>query len=460
LHSFCITPYLKQTGESMSIKDHTSVYFCLAVLIVTLYSFIIFSDHTYAWSNDPKVNTSICTSSGNQLYPTIISDGSGGAIITWLDWRNGSYTDIYAQRLNESGITQWTANGVAICTASGHQQNPTLISDGSGGAIITWEDWRYTADIYAQRINASGDVKWTPNGEAITFFTNDQQNPQITPDGSGGAIITWEDSRLCGSWDNYADIYTRRITASGIVQWAWNGEVISDAEYGQYNPTLISDGSGGAIITWQDSRWVGWNIYAQRINANGIRQWTPENGLAICRTDGSQAIPTITSDGSGGAIITWQDGRNGNYDIYAQRINASGILQWTWNGKAICTASGNQLYPTIISDGSGGAIITWEDLRSGISNHDIYAQRVTALGVPLWTLNGVAICTTSGSQYNPTLTSDDGAGGAIITWTDYRNGYSDIYAQRINRDGTLGETETSDTEEVNALPWLFLLLDE
>jgi hypothetical protein len=36
--------------------------------------------------------------------------------------------------------------------------------------------------------------------------------------------------------------------------------------------------------------------------------------------------PTIVSDGSSGAIITWQDKRSGNYDIYAQRVFSDGSL--------------------------------------------------------------------------------------------------------------------------------------
>ncbi len=48
---------------------------------------------------------------------------------------------------------------------------------------------------------------------------------------------------------------------------------------------------------------------------------------------------------------------------------------------AICTATGNQLYPTIVNDGAGGTIITWFDLRSG--TFDIYAQKEEVLeGIP------------------------------------------------------------------------------
>jgi hypothetical protein len=95
---------------------------------------------------------------------------------------------------------------------------------------------------------------------------------------------------------------------------------------------------------------------------------------------GSQYDPIIVNDGSGGAIITWEDERSGmNSDIYAQHISADGTAQWTANGVPISTASYFQDSPAIIGDGAGGAIITWEDYRSG-TNYDIYAQRVTADG--------------------------------------------------------------------------------
>ena len=158
-------------------------------------------------------------------------------------------------------------------------------------------------------------------------------------------------------------------------------------------------------------------LFARNANA----QWSSNSAVntAICTATGIQGYPTIVSDGSGGAIITWFENRSGNWDIYAQRINASGVVQWTADGVAICTAASHQQYPTIVSDGSGGAIITWYDFRSG--NYDIYAQRINASGIVQWTVNGVAICTATGDQYSPTVISD-GSNGAIITWYDPRNG--------------------------------------
>ena len=114
------------------------------------------------------------------------------------------------------------------------------------------------------------------------------------------------------------------------------------------------------------------------MNASGTKLWAA-NGVAICTAAGSQLNPQLTSDGSGGAIITWQDQRMGTYDIYAQLLDASGNVKWASDGVAICEADSNQTYPELTSDGAGGAIITWEDHRNDDS-YDIYAERITVAG--------------------------------------------------------------------------------
>jgi hypothetical protein len=67
----------------------------------------------------------------------------------------------------------------------------------------------------------------------------------------------------------------------------------------------------------------------------------------------------------------WHDYRNSNYDIFVQRVNASGTPLWTPEGVGICVDDHDQSFPTVASDGSGGAIITWADPRSG--GNDIFA---------------------------------------------------------------------------------------
>jgi hypothetical protein len=185
-------------------------------------------------------------------------------------------------------------------------------------------------------------------------------------------------------------------------------------------------------VTWQDGR-VGTNdIYAQRIDATGAVQWTLD-GRIVCSAVVHQFSPELVPDGAGGAIITWRDLRSGNYDIYAQRIDAAGGVQWTVNGVSLCSDPHHQWSPTLVPTGSAGAIVTWHDSRSG--GFDVYTQRIDALGAVQWTANGLALCTASNGQDSPAITSD-GAGGAIVAWQDARTGTFDVYAQRVSEFGS------------------------
>ena len=387
-----------------------------------------------AWPTNPLVNVPLCTAPGNQYTPTSVTDGAGGAIVAWTDSSGTSY-DIYAQRISADGTPQWAANGVALCTAAGEQYAVAIVADGAGGAVVTWYDNRSGSnyDIYAQRISSAGAVQWAANGVALCTVTDAQWYPASTSDGTGGAIVTWQDGRS-GTND---DIYAQRISGTGTVQWAANGVALCTATGDQWSPTITSDGAGGAIVTWYDWRSDYGDIYAQRISAAGAVQWTA-NGVALCTATNAQWYPTLVADGASGAIVVWSDSRNdtgsGNWDLYVQRVSAAGAVQWTANGVALCTATGEQWGPNITSDGAGGAIVVWYDQRSG-SNYDVYVRKISAAGAVQWTANGVALCTAAGDQYNPVITSD-GAGGAIVAWMDERSGTSDIYARRILAGGT------------------------
>ncbi len=469
---------------------------CDDTLLFLALLFVVNSFCIAQWSSDPTVNTSVCTVAGQ--YPAMTSDGNCGAIIAWQDGRNGTY-DIYAQRINDSGVVLWEYNGIAICTSAYDQSGPVVTSDGAGGAIIAWKDSRNVSgdndnyDVYAQYVNAAGVLQWATDGVAICTEKHDQGVTNIISDGAGGAIIVWEDGRrdtnlfeqpytfdiylqhinsagtklwasngilvgtdvdilvlfgvlpdnIGGTYITWADylgkIYAQRIDSSGIAQWDSGG--VELCSVGGRFPDITKDKTGGVIITWRVAgNPTASDIYVQKIDSNGVIQWSP-NGVPVCTAIHYQSFPKISSDGAGGAIITWEDERNNVdnlYDIYAQRVNASGVTQWITNGVAICTAANSQSRPKIVSDGIGGAIITWTDRRNGAH---IYAQRVNNSGDIQWQLDGIPISIAEPAQVYPAMI-EDGSGGAIITWQDARHGGSDIYAQNVTIDGNLGFLKT------------------
>src|SRR6267143_1935099 len=356
---------------SLALKDRICAnIIILALLFITLVN----SPWIYAqWSNVPDSGVAVGIGAGRVLYPNIVSDGAGGAIIA------GGGGDIYAQRVNASGIMQWGINGAAICTTANNQDYPDLVSDGVGGAIVAWEDGRSGGvyKIYVERINASGEAQWLKNGIPVCTAVKNQMYPTIASDDSGGAIIVWEDHRDTN--DIYGNqLYAQRISSGGEVRWNASGAAICTARNVKDSWRIVTDGAGGAIIVWSDYRsGADFDIYAQRINSSGVVQWMTD-GIPVCTTIYNQEDPVIVSDKMGGAILAWSDYRSGtNYDVYGQHVRAEGVEQWTVDGIPICTEPNNQFVGAMVGDMKGGAIITWEDYRTG-TKLDIYAQRFTS----------------------------------------------------------------------------------
>lgn len=416
----------------------TLVIVCLASSVASSFG----SPALAGWPKNPATNLAVSTAVNDQNGQQVVSDGAGGVIITWVDFR-GVDADIYAQHVLGSGAVDpaWPANGRALCTAFGSQGGPQIASDGAGGAIVTWHDPRFDpADVYAQHVLASGvvDPAWPVDGRLIVALANYQGAAQIVSDGAGGAIVCWLDLRSGLAWD----IYAHHVLASGVLDPAWpvNGRGVCTATQDQFNPKMTSDGAGGAIICWYDYRVFPSNIYAQHVLASGAVDpaWTV-NGVALCLAAQDQSDTRIVSDDAGGAIVTWIDLRTGlDYDIYAQHVLAAGVVDpgWPADGRAVCTAGLDQWDVRIASDGAGGAILCWTDYRSGPS--DIYAQHVLASGAvdPAWPVNGRGLCTAASTQLYPEIVSD-GAGGAIVGWQDLRGGTWDIYAQRVLATGVV-----------------------
>lgn len=373
----------------------------------------------------------VCEATGDQILPSIVSDGAGGAIVAWQDRRNGTDYDIYVQRIDADGVAQWVANGVQLSGASDNQLAPRLTTDGANGAIVVWEDRRSGAeyDVYAQRVDAGGSALWLANGVSVVSLAEHQLTPRVVSDSAGGAIIAWADYRSASHYD----IYAQRLNASGAAQWTLNGVSVVNAGGNQFGPSIAADSAGGAVIVWQDYRSnTNFDIYAQRLNTSGVAQWAA-NGIAISGAAGNQVSPVVGRSGADSFYFSWEDYRNGQSDIYAQRVNAAGSVFWNTNGLIVCGATGSQVLPQLIADDVEGAILVWKDFRGGTSA-DLYVQRINRDGLSLWTADGTALSNATGDQTSPALVSD-GAGGAVLAWEDYRNGNADIYAQGISAGG-------------------------
>jgi hypothetical protein len=390
-----------------------------------------------AW---PVGGRGIMYSAPNAFRPrqAIISDGNGGAIVAWEDW-TGPGESIYAQHLRASGDVDpaWPVKGLRLSPSGGGRTDARIISDGAGGAIVSWihEIGGLERDVYAQHALASGvvDPSWPAGGIPVCTAPGGQTGAALLPDGAGGAFVAWIDARTT-TFD--FKIYAQHLLKAGVTdpRWPVNGRMVHPTMWGF--PVIVSDGGTGAIIGWGGGR-----LCAQHVLQDGTidAAWPLEGNLIPGASVGDGSLRMLP-DGAGGALLTWQDGRFNGTDVFAGHVLANGTPDPSWppQGMAICTAPGQQfLSLDMITDGFGGAIVAWEDRRN--SRYDLYAQHLPAVGYanPLWPAGGRAVNINSSVQLAPRMTSN-GAGGAIFAWQDFRAGNSDIYAQNLNASGTIG----------------------
>ena len=174
---------------------------------------------------------------------------------------------------------------------------------------------------------------------------------------------------------------------------------------------------------------------------------------------GYQASPRAVSDGAGGVIVVWLDGRAGfcspsflaDCDIYGQRLNSSGALLWGSAGAPVATAANNQGVGGmgIVSDGAGGAIVAFQDNRintttqSGSGGYTVYAQRMNSNGSPVWPVDGIRIGQDpeAGDAANIAEVKlvPDGSGGAIGAWNFTSNAVPNTISVRTQRISSIGQ---------------------
>lgn len=415
-----------------------------------IYAQRIDSTGAVLWTLD---GVAVCTATGNQSDPVAtFGHNLGGATIFWTDQRDDATrgAEIYGQRLSGEGVPQWATNGVAMSTDDEQNEvSPVAIVDGKGGFtelpgyIVAYgllERFNHlNTAVAVQHVNTAGADLWTAaqsGGVRLCSNVESASAPRITSDGVGtqvtgrGAVAVWSDER--GGKGN-RNIYARRVSSSGVPQWAANGVAVCDTAGNQENPDIVHVGGGNVIAVWRDRRGTDENIYAQKLNSSGVAQW-PQHGRPVCLASGLQTSSRVVEDGAGGAIVTWADSRSGVSRIFAQHIDANGASLWLGDGIPMTSPTGAaQTIPAIISAG-GGAIVIWIDARNG--NNDIYAQRVDANGNLLWGDGGVAVCIASGTQTEHVLISD-GTFGGLAAWADFRSGNFDIYANRIFPSGVV-----------------------
>jgi hypothetical protein len=369
------------------------------------------------------------------LSPNVVSDGRNGAIVVW------DCEKLYAVRVDGDGVKKWQTIARQVPTHN-MIRYPSIVSDGSGGVIVGWIETYFTGMnqdsmfLRVQRVDGEGTIRWGNDGISISRDHVLNSWPSMASDEKSGVIIAWTDYRR-GDWD----IYAQRVDSCGIIRWDTGGIVICSVDSIQSVSSVVVS-SQRAVIAWGDKRSGDFDGYAQALTLEGAMRWD-SSGVAICVADNNQCGGNaLFVDGAGQSVLWWADNRfSEDYDLYAQKVDANGTIQWNDNGIRVTTLSPSSEDVVAyggVCDERKGVILTWKDYRAG--NWDIYAQRVDSSGALQWGSSALPVSTTPEHQrWGPVLTTD-GRGGAIIAWGDSRGPGANVYVQRVG-DDTMGIEE-------------------
>ena len=261
----------------------------------------------------------------------------------------------------------------------------------------------------------------------------DEIIPKIAATSDDGCYVCWYDNAS----GNY-DVYMQRLNADGEIQWAPGGLLISnqpqDTWLTDYDMTVDSDNH--AIVVFNDIRAGGdWDIYAYRISPAGDFVWG-DYGLTISDNVNFEADPVIAVTSFGNFVFAWQD----EVSVYLRKVNPLGADMWSPHTINLTSLYGLGV-PRIVPAEDDGVIVSY--MQGTGPNwwdpHHLYAQKFDLLGLEQWPSGGVAINAAGGlALYMEYGLAPDDNGGAYCYWYDDRDMTLNGYVQHIQSDGTVG----------------------
>ena len=462
---------------------------CFLVCAFFLLSFTGFSQ----WSTNPAVNNIICNLSGEQAIPKIATCPNGDTYIGYFSNEGGNY-NVRLQRLDPLGNILWAPNGILI---SANQQETWLTDwemtcDAANHAILAFNDIRTgSTNVVGYRISPAGSFIWGANGIMLSNSTAFNVAPKVVSTIAGNIIFSWQADDV---------IILQKVNPAGILQWGPTGIALSSANSLSW-PQLLPVGTDDVILKYFDDSGPPnaptRHVYAQRYSSTGTAVWAnaAEVSLAGGISAWTQIFPFI-NDGSDGFYIAWHDDRDNNqrsstfvqhisnagavlypangveasnlssmnhyypqlalppgsadvfvywnemnalqsqWGIFGQKINTAGAVQWGGGGMTFIPVSTTNVYPYEARNSPTDMVVIYEEYANAIDGM-IKAMRISPSGTMLWTPAQKDICTISSQKIHPVV-NEFGNNQWIAAWEDTRNGNTDIYAQNIQLDGSLG----------------------
>ncbi len=427
------------------------------------------------WNANPAgaytVSMPVATSEFSETAPVAVPDGVGGTFVAYVVRPNvgpdAGHTRIWAQHLDGAGRPTWNQGQHSVeagFNPAYRARNPVLVADGRGGVIVIYEaefvegEHAGDVDILAQRITRSGLAIWG-SGVLVASSRMLERNPSAVSDDRGGAIVVYEGEARDGEYAGDSEILAQRIDRLGRL--AYHGGtrslIVSAGRVQERAPVAVPDGRGGVIALFEqhvvDGPYAGrtW-IAGQRVSRRGELLWNGgERSSAVSLGPYTHSGLDAVSDGRGGAIAVFEGlmaetDEPVTHEVFAQRVDGRGRLLYGLGDQAASVASSSvpDLRPRVVSDGTGGAVVVFEQELEPGGIADLAAQHLDAQGRRTWGDGGrVSVMLVPGLlPGSPLVVSSDGRGGGLVFWQEALVGvaipdHRVIKGQRIDASGNV-----------------------
>jgi len=226
---------------------------------------------------------------------------------------------IEGQHLAPDGTRTWGTQGRILRTTNlpasggGGYHELGAVSDGQGGAVVSFDDWNgrsaINRDVYAQRVTGDGRLLWG-NGTAVAVGSAPQQHDSVTAAPDGGAFVTF--------WVPLSNqLRLARLDAGGKVRWtqplASTDSGSNPNDYGAYG----SLDNGRLRIAWthqrQDATFT-MDVYLAIFDLAGHRLNGPAATPLTTAQDAQFARGFVFDPARKQGFAVWDDRRNGTWD--------------------------------------------------------------------------------------------------------------------------------------------------
>jgi hypothetical protein len=436
------------------------------------------------WPDSSESNLAICTSSGEQAITKIIATDDGGCYVSWFDNRGGGY-DVYMQRLDASGNALWQENGILIADRNySWTMDFGLDIDSAGNAVVVYRKNMLGGDgIVVSSVSPKGNVRWSKtvqgggsfvaspvitasNDDVVVGWINENvsdfqrlnsngdfmwADPPSIDDPLGGTLSVADiqpslEGGVIASFVQYTSftgtklLKAQFIDVDGIQVWLQLAEVMQDnsLQIGAY-PDFVPDNAGGAFFTWYGVNPL--QSYAMHVDFDGT-PWESGQVQVASSFGGTQRVsPVGVCDGDDFVVFfRSQDNNQNNDGIGAQRLSQDGALLWGVEGRTLKQTSSSPQYGSFTAAKTDTGVALFFDASASFGNDIVEGVSLDLDGNTQWLPEFVSVASTPSSKSR--IASATTGSGVLLAWQDDRNGSNDIYAQRVNSDGLLGNASS------------------